>query len=87
MIVDGWDAAVGPMRAVATTMDSSLSARDAEQISELIDVGEPGNAFEILCTQLHAYGVVPDRRILRMLSPLGTYFELDPDLWGRFERP
>lgn len=83
MKVSNWDEAVGALRAVTLTMDELLPQRDIRSIWELIDAGEPGIAFENLCTQLYEYEVTPDEPSREVLAEIGTYFRLNADLWKR----
>jgi hypothetical protein len=84
MKVSSWDEAIGALRAVTLIVEDLLPQRDIESIWELIDAGEPGIALENLCTQLCEYEVTPDEASRDALAEVGTYFRLDPDLWGRF---
>jgi len=51
MKVSSRDEAIGALRAVTLTVEGLLPQRDISSIWELIDAGEPGIAFENLCTQ------------------------------------
>ena len=81
MRVSSWDEAVGVLRAVTLTVENLLPQRDIRNIWELIDAGEPGIAFENLCTQLYEYEVTPDEPSREALAEVGTYFRLEPGLW------
>jgi hypothetical protein len=81
MRVSSWDEAVGVLRAVTLTVENLLPQRDIRSIWELIDAGEPGIAFENLCTQLYEYEVTPDEPSREALAEVGTYFRLEPGLW------
>lgn len=83
MKVSNWDEAVGALRAVTVAVEDLLPQADIKSIWELIDAGEPGIAFENLCTQLYEYNVTPDEPSQEALAEIGTYFGLDADLWER----
>jgi hypothetical protein len=83
MKVSNWDDAVGALRAVTLTVEDLLAQRDVRSIWELIDAGEPGVAFENLCTQLYEYEVTPDEASWEALAEIGAYFRSNPDLWQR----
>jgi hypothetical protein len=83
MKVSNWDEAVGALRAVTVTVEDLLPSCDIRSIWELIDAGEPGVAFENLCTQLYEYEVTPDEPSREALAEIGTYFRSDTDLWER----
>lgn len=85
MSVDGWDAAVGSLKAVVVALEAELPAEDVANVWELVEVGELGISFETLCTQLYEYEVIPDPQLLRTLAEVGAFLGLDPDLWTRLE--
>jgi hypothetical protein len=85
MSVDGWDAAVGSLKAVVVALEAELPAADVASIWELVEVGELGISFENLCTQLYEYEVIPDPELLGTLAEVGAFLGLDPDLWRRLE--
>ena len=64
-------------------VEDLLSRRDIRSIWELIAAGEPGVAFENLCTQLYEYEVIPDEPSREALAEIGTYFRMNTDLWER----
>jgi hypothetical protein len=43
------------MRAIVLQLEASLTPAEVDMIWELVDVDEPGIAFEMLCTQLYVY--------------------------------
>jgi hypothetical protein len=83
MKVNNWDEVIGSLRAVVVAAEGLLPPRDIRAIWELIDAGEPGIAFENLCTQLYEYEATPDGPSRRALAEIGAYFKLSPDLWLR----
>lgn len=81
MTVNDWDSAMGTLRAAVIAIEGQLPSSDVANVWELIEAGELGVAFEILCTQLYEYDVAVNDTTLAALSELGRYFMLDPRLW------
>lgn len=81
MTVNDWDSAMGAMRAAVIAVEGKLPSSDVDNVWRLIEHGELGVAFEILCTQLDEYDVAVNDPTLTSLAKLGRYFELDPRLW------
>jgi hypothetical protein len=77
MKVSSRDEAIGALRAVTLTVEGLLPQRDISSIWELIDAGEPGIAFENLCTQLYEYEN-PSTCVCCRMEP-GVRGSADPD--------
>ena len=50
-------------------------------IRELVSAGEPGVAFEIICTQAFEFDVSVDKHIWEMLDRTGTAMGISPEYW------
>lgn len=81
MTVNDWESAMATMRAAVIAVEDRLPPSDVDNVWELVEAGEPGVAFEILCTQLYEYDVAVKDTTLASLAELGTYFKFDPRLW------
>ncbi len=81
MSVTDWDSFVGALRGVVIAVADQLPQSDIDGIWESIDGGEPGIAFEDLCTQLYEYEVPVSDQTLDVLSDIGAYTGFDPKLW------
>jgi hypothetical protein len=62
---------------------STLSAEALADVRELIVAGEPGVAFENLCTQLFEYSVPVSEADITELRRLGELMGICPDYWQR----
>jgi len=69
------------LRGVVRDAGGLLGAREAEDLRDLIEAGEPGTAFELLCRQLHEYEVAVTPRMLETLRKSGTAMDLNPRQW------
>ncbi|HET6293165.1 MAG TPA: MafI family immunity protein [Kribbella sp.] len=76
-----WDDLIGKLHAALLESEHSLTPDDVENIWELIDVGEPGVAFELLCSQLYEYDAAVSPRMLDSLREMGTSMQLKPRQW------
>ena len=81
MTVNDWESAMGTMRAAVIAVEDRLPPSDVDNVWELVEAGEPGVAFETLCTQLYEYDVAVPGPTLASLAELGRYFKFDPKLW------
>lgn len=64
---------------------SDLPPDQIADMKSLIEAGEPGVAFENLCTQLHEYDISIPHRVLRQLANIGGEMELRPEYWEQLE--
>jgi len=69
------------LREVVREAEGSLGAREVEDLRDLIEVGEPGSAFELLCRQLHEYEAAVTPRMLESLRKLGMAMHLEARQW------
>jgi hypothetical protein len=76
-----WDDLIGRLHAALLESEHSLTSDDVQNIWELIDVGEPGVAFELLCSQLYEYDAAVSPRTLDSLREIGTSMRLKPRQW------
>lgn len=76
-----WDDLVGRLRAVVLELEAQLLPREVEMIWELIDVGEPRVAYEVLCSQLYEHDAGIGAPTVAALSDLGAAMNLEPRQW------
>jgi hypothetical protein len=60
----------------------------AEQVAgmtELVQAGEAGIAFENLCTQLHEYDISVDEATVGQLKDIGSQMGIEPDYWEQLK--
>lgn len=69
------------LRGVVREAEGSLGAREVEDLRDLLEVGEPGTAFELLCRQLHDYEAAVTPRMLESLRKVGTAMQLEARQW------
>ncbi|MFV2009377.1 MULTISPECIES: MafI family immunity protein [unclassified Micromonospora] len=86
MKIDDREVAFGVLRAVVLAVADSLPRRDVESIWGLIDAGEPGVAFENLCTQLDEYEVSTNESTRSDLAAVGDYLGIDARIWQELPR-
>jgi hypothetical protein len=75
-----WDDLIGRMR-VVLALEPALTPDETQQASDLIDVGEPGIAFELVCTQIYEHHAVVTQELRDSLQKLGTRIGVDPKYW------
>ncbi len=78
---ENWDELVGRLRAVVIELDQSLTRQEVDSIWQLIDAGEPGIAFEMLCDQLSELSVMVDGEMAYRLRVIGTTMGLESGQW------
>ena len=76
-----WDELIGRMRATVLALERSLTPEETQEARELIDVGEPGIAFELVCTQLDEHDAAVTPQLRESLEEVGTTLGLDPAYW------
>ena len=81
MTVHDWDSFVGALRGIVIEAASKLPASDITAIWESIEGGEPGIAFEDLCTQMQEYEIHVDEETRKVLSEIEAYTGSAPQLW------
>jgi hypothetical protein len=62
-----------------------LPAEQVKEMTELVNAGEPGVAFENLCTQLFEYDVSVEDRAMGKLRGIGDAMGLHPKYWERLK--
>jgi hypothetical protein len=72
---------VGGLRAVVLELDAQLLPQEIEMIWELIEVGEPAVAYEMLCSQLFEHHAGISAQTVGALSELGAAMNLEPRQW------
>ncbi|WP_433159646.1 MafI family immunity protein [Kribbella sp. CA-247076] len=85
-----WDDLIGQMRAVVLAVEPTLTPQQTQPAWELIDVGEPGIAFELMCTQIHEYDATVSQQVKNSLQELCERLGLDSKYWKMLrvaERP
>lgn len=58
-----------------------VPAPDLDDVTELTDAGEPGVAFENLCTQLYEYDVLVPQDTIAALRRIGALMNIEPRFW------
>ena len=81
MTINDREVAAALLRGVTITLEARMMPNDVENVWELIDAGEWGLAFDILCTQLYEYDVRIDQQTYDDLAQLGQYYEIRPSMW------
>jgi hypothetical protein len=69
------------MRAIVLELEASLTPDEVDMIWQLIDVDEPGIAFEMLCTQLYEHDAEVEDEVVDRLQVIGTAMQLKPRQW------
>ena len=72
------------LRLIETSAES-FPAEQAKEMADLVRAGDPGIAFENLCTQLHEYDVPVDEATLGQLKEIGTQMGIQPKYWERLK--
>ena len=62
-----------------------LPAEQVKDMAELARAGEPGIAFENLCTQLYEYGIAVDDATRKRLQEIGSAMRLKSKYWDQFK--
>ncbi len=70
---------------VVQTYAGQLPAQQAKDMADLVRAGEPGIAFENLCTQLYEYHIAVDNGMLNKLSDIGSAMGLHSKYWHRLK--
>ena len=60
---------------------NQLPRDDVSNIRELVEAGEWGVGFEILCTQLYEYDVEIPRALFHQLESIGHLMQMDKSTW------
>ncbi|MFI7068487.1 MafI family immunity protein [Kribbella sp. NPDC050124] len=76
-----WDDLIGRLRAVLLDVEPQLLPTEVQMIWELVDVGEPAVAFEMLCTQLYEHDAGVNSDVVKRLADLGEAMNLRPRQW------
>jgi hypothetical protein len=76
-----WDDLIGRLRAVVLELEAQLLPQEVEMIWELIDVGEPRVAFEMLCSQLYEHDAAVGVQVGGALAEIGTAMNLESRQW------
>lgn len=74
------------LRAINDLAARGLPEVDVSTAVELTGVGEPGVAFEHVCTQLYEYDIAITDSEREILKELGTAMERKPEYWERLRR-
>jgi hypothetical protein len=61
----------------------NFPAEQTEEMAKSVHAGEPGIAFEDLCTQLYEYDVPVDEATLREFKEIGSQMGIQPEYWER----
>lgn len=67
--------------AIIVGFERELPAAQVAEMQELAKAGEPGIAFENLCTQLYEYDVAIDSARLEMIAEVGRFMGIDDSFW------
>jgi hypothetical protein len=81
MTTISWDDLVGRMRALAMEAESSLTEVEFRSVWDLIDVGEPGVGFELMCAQIYERDSAVSSVMAAEFHALGTAMGLEPEQW------
>ena len=81
MTSNDWAHIRSELEVVLANVAGDLPAQHQENVASLIDAGEFGVAFEILCTQLFEYDVTPQPDDRARLAAVGRRLELEPSVW------
>ncbi|WP_170284933.1 MafI family immunity protein [Kribbella amoyensis] len=77
----GWDDLLGRLRAVVLDVEASLAPERVQTIWELIDVGEPGIALELLCANLDDLEIEISSSTFTAIKAAGLTMQVDPSYW------
>ncbi len=67
------------------TFTGLLPREQVKDFAGLVRAGEPGIAFENLCTQLYEYDIVVNREVLGELKVVGSAMGLESKYWDRLK--
>jgi hypothetical protein len=76
-----WNEVSAELEALLQQAGDDLPPDDRTNVTDLIEAGEFGVAFETLCTQLYEFDVAVPGDVRARLETLGRRLELDPALW------
>ncbi len=76
-----WDDLTGRLRALAMEAAPSLTEQEFRSVWDLIDAGEPGVGFELMCAQIYERDSAVSSAMAAEFRALGTAMGLDPDQW------
>ena len=69
------------LRNILSEVRDRLPIVDQETVEELLNVGEPGVALEILCTQIYEHDIQVPPRIILGIAKIGEMIGLDNSYW------
>ena len=70
------------LREMISTLRSRLPAQDILTAEELLEHGEWGLAFDVLCTQAYEYEIEISQELYSTASQLADAMQLDPNEWS-----
>jgi hypothetical protein len=71
------------LKRIIPSFDSQLPPHQLDQMAELVDAGEPGIAFENLCTQLFEYDIKINSDMLVIFEEIGGAMGTKEKYWQR----
>lgn len=74
------------VRETILEIGNELPQRDRKEALDLVDAGEGGIAFELLCTQIFEYDVPITREIYDQIVLVGTAMKMEQSTWGGLEK-